>query len=139
MKRAKDRKSLGQAMVELALIMPLLVFLLMAIATLGIAVNSKIAVTGAAREAAREYAIYQSVSRMRSRAEEFLIGSVTASEEDIAGHYTVTHRVDGDYVTVTVTYEQPVYVPGLMVLLGGGWMSDRMPLTSSATFKIEPN
>ena len=135
----RDKK--GQALVEMALVLPLLVYIMMAIATFGIAVNSKIAVSGAAREAAREYAIYKDPSRMRNRAEDFLKGSITASPAEFAQNFNkmtdVTYTVNGDYVTVKVTYRQPVYVPGAFLLLGGAGIGDRMTLSSSATFKME--
>ncbi|MGB9879676.1 MAG: pilus assembly protein, partial [Anaerolineae bacterium] len=58
-------------------------------------------------------------------------------EDEVRANYQISHKVSGNYVTVTVTYNQPVYVPGLMMLLGGSRLNDRLPLSSSATFKIE--
>ncbi len=131
----------GQALIEMALVLPLLIFLMMGMATFGIAINSKIAVSGAAREAAREYAVSKDAGKMRNRAEEFLKGSITASDSEFVACFNkaadVTHSIDGNYVTVRVTYHQPVYVPGLFLLLGGSSGEDRMSLSSSATFKLE--
>ena len=131
----------GQAMAEMAVVLPILVFLLLGILTTGIAINSKIAVSGAAREAARNYAINQSDSLARDTAETFLRGSVAASGAEFSSHFDkladVTIGVQGDYVTVQVTYHQPSYVPLLPVFLGGSAWGNTFTLSSSATFKIE--
>lgn len=133
----------GQSMVEMAFVLPLLIFIMMGIATFGIAINSKIAVSGAAREAARAYAITHSAGQARVKAEAFLKGGITASSAEFDRNFSpgtdVQVQDDGNYVTVTVTYHQPVYVPGLMLILDphGKNMDGKMPLKSTATFKIE--
>lgn len=136
----------GQTMVELVMVLPVMVFLLLAMAQFGIMINTKIAVTGAAREAARCYAVYKDVSRMRQVAEDYLKGTVTASASEFATSFNknqdVDYEVDSGYVTVTVRYRQKVFVPGLFSLVGGGsWpgMQDdgRVPLRSAAVFRIE--
>jgi Flp pilus assembly protein TadG len=131
----------GQSMIEMAFVMPILIVIMMGITTFGIAINSKIAVSGAAREAARAYAITRSPGQAQVKAKEFLKGGIVASNSEFNKNFNPSSDVkienDGNYVTVTVTYHQPVYVPGLMTLLGGDQMADRMQLKSSATFKME--
>ncbi len=128
-------------MIEFALILPIILFIMLGMVTFGIMINTKVAVTGAAREAARAYAVTQDTGRMRTVAENFLRGSVAASASDFQQGFDrfhdVSYSISGDYVTVTVRYNQPSYVPGLYLLLGGDRMSNRIPLSSSATFKIE--
>lgn len=133
----------GQSLIEMALVMPILIFTLMGMATFGVAINSKIAVSGAAREAARAYAITHSVAEAQAKATAFLKGSIPASDTEFTGSFNpssdVLVQTNGDYVTVTVTYHQTVYVPGLTRLLdrNAADLGNKMPLQSSATFRIE--
>lgn len=132
------RENRGQALVEMAIILPVFVLLIFSVITFGLAINSKIVVSGAAREAARNYAINQSVSSAVDVAMRYMKGGITADPTYIQSHTTV--KVDRDvpitgYVTVTVTYDQPTYVPGLFAFLGPNRNSFR--LASSAVFKIE--
>lgn len=145
------RNEKGQSMAELALVMPVLLFIMLATVTFGMAVNTKVAVSGAAREAARAYAVTDPAtgnpdSNARDKAEAFLKGGVVASDGDFRLRFDKNDNryvkivPDGTYVTVTVTYNQPSYVPGLFRLLGGNSaasLGDVFPLASSATFRME--
>jgi len=134
----------GQALIEMAFVLPVMVVMLFGILTFGIAVNTKIATTTAAREAARYYAIYKSVSGTKSMARQMLKEALPVSEEEFNRNFNeatdVAVSVSGGYVTVTVTYHQPTYVPGLLTVLGGSRLGDpsgRFVLSSKATFKVE--
>lgn len=140
----------GQSMVELALVMPILLFIMLGMVTFGMAVNTKVAVSGAAREAARAYAVTDPgtgspEANARNKAEAFLKGGVVASDAEFRQHFDkndpryVNIASDGTYVTVTVSYDQPSYVPGLFRLLNSSAASlgDAFRLTSSAVFKLE--
>lgn len=134
----------GQSMIEAAIVIPLIVFIMFAIIIFGFALNAKIAVTTAAREAARTYAVYKDENLMRDNAEKQLKTAVPMSPQQFAASFNkqsdVNYSIDTDSkcVTVTVTFRQPNYVPGLMKLLGGGSMNDYFNLKASAVFKIEP-
>lgn len=139
----------GQSMVELALVMPILLFIMLGTVTFGMAVNTKVAVSGAAREAARAYAVTDPGTgspdvNARNKAEAFLKGGVVASDAEFRQRFNkndpryVSIASDGTYVTVKVTYDQPSYVPGLFRLVGGNSaLGDTFQLASSATFRLE--
>lgn len=140
----------GQSMVELALVMPILLFIMLGTVTFGMAVNTKVAVSGAAREAARAYAVTDPGTgnpdaNARNKAETFLRGGVVASDAEFRQRFNkndpryVSIISDGTDVTVRVTYDQPSYVPGLFRLLkrNAASLGDSFPLTSSATFRLE--
>ena len=134
----------GQALVEMALVLPILVVLTLGVMTFGIAINTKIAVTTAAREAARSYAIYADEAQMRNIAYDTLRSALPCSDEEFNSSFNryadVTYTVSGGYVRVTVKYHQSVYVPGLLTLLGGSRIGDssgRLILSSTAVFKME--
>jgi len=144
-KLLRDKR--GTAIVELALVLPILLVILFSMVVLGIAINTKIAVSMAAREAARYYAVnhYDSGAEWATRnlAREHLRNSVTASEAEFNRRFdpstdvTITTSADGRYVTVTVRYHQSTMIPGLLGLLGGSGWGDTLTLSSSATFKLE--
>jgi len=128
------RRRRGQGLIEAALVLPVLVFLLLVMVDFACMLSTKAALTSAAREGARAYAVYQDADRARQVAEKNLRDSVLA--------YTGKCRVDvspsGGYVTVTVSYDQPVLVPGVFRLLGGKAMPSAVTLSSAAVFRIEP-
>lgn len=68
----------GQAILEWALIMPLLVFLVLGVFVLSILINTKLGASGAAREAARNYAIYGDGGRAGCVAGGYLYGTLLA-------------------------------------------------------------
>ncbi|MEW6049292.1 MAG: TadE family protein [Bacillota bacterium] len=129
------RKKRGQAILEAVIILPILVFLLLATVQVVVLLNTKVAVTSAAREAARAYAVYQDASRARDVAEQNLRDAVigyTGQRPD------VEVSSSGGYVRVTVTYSQPSLVPGLFRLMGVDEEFGAVPVTSAAVFRIEP-
>lgn len=67
-----------QALIEWAFVMPLLVFLTLGIMVMAVLINTKLATSGAAREAARNYAIYKNSQRAACRAGDYLHGTLLA-------------------------------------------------------------
>jgi Flp pilus assembly protein TadG len=129
----------------MALVLPILLVVLFAMVILGITINSKIAVSMAAREAARYSAVHYggagADAQTRQIAEDRLRGSITANAVEFAKSFNRNTDVlissDGQYVTVTVTYHQSTMVPNLLRLIGGPGWGGSFALTSSATFKQE--
>lgn len=137
------RERRGSALVEFALVAPILIFILIATVVLGLTINSKIVVSGAAREAARSYSIHQDREAARLKAREAILGG--GLRERFRGRTLFDYRRDVEirtsdyYVTVTVTYRQPTFVPLLPKLLdpdAGPW-DDLATLRSSAVFRLE--
>jgi hypothetical protein len=101
---------LGQATVELALIMPLLILLILAIVQIGVLVHTRVLVTHAAREAVREAAVGASGSAVAAAA----AASGSLSPERLA----VSLATTGDRVEVRVHYDAPTDVFLVVPLLG---------------------
>ena len=138
------RNQRGQSLVGLALVLPILLVIVLGVMTFGIAINTKIAVSTAAREAARNYAVFQDPSQARQKAYDSLRQALPVSSTEFNQNFNpasdVAISVSGGYVTVTVTYHQPVYVPGLLTMLGGSRVGDssgRLNLSSTAIFRLE--
>jgi Flp pilus assembly protein TadG len=116
----------GQAAVELALVLPLVALLLLAIVQLGLVVRDQILVVHAAREAAREAAVDPAAAAARRAA---LAGSGLAP-----GRLTVSvsgRGGPGSRVQVAISYRDPTDVP-----LVGALVAD-LTLKADATMRVE--
>jgi uncharacterized membrane protein len=116
----------GQATVEAALVLPLVVLLLLAVVQVGLLVRAEVLVTHAAREAARAAAV-DSDPQAAARA--------AALATTLDAHRMTVH-VDGrngpgSRVRVDVTYTAPTDVP-----LVGGLIGD-VTLHISTTMRVE--
>lgn len=116
----------GQASVELALVLPLVMLLLLGIVQLGLLVRDQILVVHAAREAAREAAVDPAPDAPRQAA--------AASSTLDGSRLTVTtsgRGAAGSRVRVEVAYKASTSVP-----LIGSAMGD-LTLRASATMRVE--
>lgn len=116
----------GQAAVELALVLPLVVLVLLAVVQVGLVVRDQVLVVHAAREAARQAAVDPSADGPKNAA-------VTGSGLD-------SQRLDvsmsgrggaGTRVRVEVKYRAPTEVPLV------GPMLDDITLQAQATMRVE--
>ena len=111
---------------ELALVLPLVVMLLLAVVQLGLLVRDQILVVHAAREAVREAAVDPAADASRKAA----VASSTLDEARIT--VTATGRgAAGSRVRVEVAYRAPTAVPLLGSALGD------LTLRASATMRVE--
>ena len=116
----------GQAAVELALVLPLLALLLLALVQVGLVVRDQILVVHAAREAAREAAVDPSADAARAAASES--SSLDAGRLDV----TISGRGGpGSRVRVTATYGPPAAAPLV------GEVVQRLRLHATATMRVE--
>ena len=116
----------GQASVELALLLPIVVLLLLAVLQVGLLARDVVLVTHAAREAARAAATDPDATA----AQEAAAGSAGLRRDRIS--VEVRGRGEpGSRVSVTVTYRAPTAVP-----LVGALVGDRT-LVSTATMRVE--
>lgn len=108
MKSLKNNK--GQALVEFAIIIPILFLLIMGILQFGMMLNSYLTIENASREGAREGIAGSSDADIRSR-----ILAVTPNLDHNDLTITITpdenSRSAGDTLTVTVTYNYKLTVP----------------------------
>jgi Flp pilus assembly protein TadG len=112
----------GQAAVELALAMPILVVLMLAILQIAVAVRDDLAVELAAREGARAAAVTSDIQGAADAAARRAIDLPI----DVA---TARH---GDHVTVTVTYVDPTDMSIIGAFIGP------ITHTASVTMVMEP-
>lgn len=121
-----DERQVGQATVELALLLPVVVLLLLAVLQVGVLARDVVLVTHASREAVRAAATDADPAAPRRAA--------------IDSSGLVDHRLQvavrgragpGSRVAVSVTYRAPTSVPLVGALLG-----DRT-IRSSATMRVE--
>ena len=116
----------GQAVVELALVLPLVVALLLAVLQVGLVVRDQVLVVHAAREAAREAAVDPDPAAARRAAAE---GSGLPTERL---QVTVSERGrPGSRVRVDVRYRAPTDVPLVGAAIGS------LTLRASATMRVE--
>ncbi|HWI64198.1 MAG TPA: TadE/TadG family type IV pilus assembly protein [Symbiobacteriaceae bacterium] len=136
------RKRRGSAMVEFALVAPLLILILLGIMVMGVVINSKIVVAGAAREAGRTWAIVKEDGTARAKAADAINGGGLKITSDSKVLFNAAQDVQfqrmGDYIRVTVTYRQPTFVPLLAQLIDPSSPVDgTITLRSQAIFRVE--
>ncbi len=131
-RRIGFRAENGQAAVEFALVAPVLIALLLAIVQAGVAFNHYLAVTDAARAAARQAIEARvagvTVSQIQQAAQ------TAAGGIDLTGRVTVADPADptfthaGSTLTVTVVYPYSINVLGWAVASGNlqSTMTDRL-------------
>ena len=116
----------GQAAVELALVLPLVVLVLLAVVQVGLVVRDQVLVVHAAREAAREAAVEPAPDAARRAA---LAGSGLRADRlavDVSGRGGA-----GTRVRVQVRYRTPTQVPLVGTALGD------VDLEATATMRVE--
>jgi Flp pilus assembly protein TadG len=125
-RRSVWRPDGGQATVELALLLPLVVGLLLAIVQAGVLARDQILVTHAAREAVRAAAVDDDPAAARRAAEQ--AGPLAADRLDA----NVAERGEvGGRVRVVVRYRAPTRIP-----LVGAFVDD-VVLDAAATMRVE--
>lgn len=136
----KQRGERGQTLVEFALIAPVVLLILMAILSFGLAFSWKIMLNGAAREGARIGAVGSNTATVVSKVMANL--SSLPNSNTVSVSIATTHtdgttlgnntdaRETGGYITVTVSYNaQVVNIPGII--------SGNRSLVGRSTFRME--
>ncbi len=124
MRRAREDG--GQASVELALVLPLVMILLLAVAQLGLLVRDQILIVHAAREGARQAAVDPSADAPRKAA------VASSSLNDSRLTVTTTGRGGpGSRVRVEVAYRTSSVMPLVGAAVG------HLTLRASATMRVE--
>ena len=124
--RPRNRGDGGQAAVELALVLPLVALVLLAVVQVGLVVRDQVLVVHAAREAAREAAVEAAPDASRRAA---LAGSGLHADRlsvDVTGRGGA-----GTRVRVQIRYRAPTRVP-----LVGAAVGD-VDLEATATMRVE--
>jgi Flp pilus assembly protein TadG len=135
--RGDVRSERGQAMVEFAMVAPILLLILLAIIQCGITFNHYLTLTDAVRVGTREAAVSRSLPNPAALAEARVRSAASGSLDDSQLGVTVTFRdlsggsqvVQGGNVTVKATY--PFEIKILGITFGDG------TLTSETTERVE--
>ncbi len=127
-KKGSYKNESGQAMVELAIALPILLLLVFGIMDFGWLFYNKMGVENASREGAR-YAIVNADSAS-------VTADVTALAKDICldtDNTVVTLTISGTVATVTVTKNVPVLTPLAGIFTGG----QTVEMTSTTKMRID--
>ncbi len=116
----------GQATVELALVLPFVVFLALVLVQVGLLMRAQVLVTHAAREGARAAAVDDDPGAAREAVEASSPLAADRLEVEVSGR-----GATGSRVTVDVVFRSPTVVPLVGNLLGD------FPLEASATMRVE--
>lgn len=122
-RRADER---GQATVELALCLPLVVLLLGALVEIGLLVGDQVRLWHAAREAARIAIVDSDTADIRAAAQRSGLSPIAVEVDPAAAD-----RSPGDALTVSLTYSPSGHVPLLGAVLA------RTDMHAAATMRIE--
>ncbi len=120
MTRGKER---GQATVELALVLPLVVLFALIVVQAALVANARLLVSHAAREGARAAAVDPSQATAASAARGSLGDRLAIS--------TSGGSSEGELITVTVVYSVPTNVPLVGQLIGD------VDVEASVTMRVE--
>ena len=120
-RRPRFRDEHGQAAAEMALILPILAAILLAIAQFGIVFNNYITLTDATRTGARKAAVSRFVGDGGAAAKAAVYAAATnlqSSSLDVSVDAAPSWTVPGGEVTVTATYPYSVDILGFTVKSG---------------------
>ncbi|HBN08280.1 MAG TPA: hypothetical protein DD435_06440 [Cyanobacteria bacterium UBA8530] len=123
------QKESGQAMVETALVVPILIALMMGTFSLGQVFSAKLVLINAVREGARVGSLGRPSFTIQDTVHRYLASAGIASES-VAVLISGAQAKSGDSISVKVTYPIKLAVP-----LPG--MPDPLPLDSLAVMRIE--
>ncbi|SDC72171.1 MULTISPECIES: TadE/TadG family type IV pilus assembly protein [unclassified Candidatus Frackibacter] len=126
------RQKRGQALVELALVLPVILLILFGIVEFGRVFHAYLVITNAAREGAREGAISNSDSQIQSTVETAVDPSLDLNNLNIKISPSQANRSRGDSVKVEVKYNVDLFTPVVTQLL-----PDPFPISSASVMRIE--
>lgn len=126
-----QRNEQGQAVVEMALVLPVLLLILFGIVEFGRVFNAYLVVTQAAREGARLGAVGATDSEIVAEVQS---ASPTLDSAKVAVSISpaAAYRTRGQYITVAVEYPVKIIAPGLNMVLG-----DTFVVRSQTVMRVE--
>lgn len=129
MKNLKNQK--GQALVEFAIVLPILLMLVMGIIQFGMMLNSYLAIENASREGARAGIVGSTDAEIETL---IISTSPSLNPADLTVILTPseTNRRSGDTLTVTVTYNYKFNIPIISSIFDNGKI-----ITGQTSMRIE--
>jgi Flp pilus assembly protein TadG len=123
-----DRSQAGSAVVEFALVLPLVLVVALSLVQVGLLVRDRLLIEAAARAGARVAAIEADESAVRAAA----LAAAPDLDPRLAGVEIARQGTQGDPVTVSITYDEVVRVPLI------GWLfASSIRLDATATDRQE--
>jgi Flp pilus assembly protein TadG len=120
--KLKFRNDSGQAMVEFALVAPILFLILFAIIQFGITFMNSVALTDAVRIGARKAAVSRATANPAAATQAAVLGAANDLDKStLSGRITVDTPAgwtQGGSVTVTATYPYSINILGIVVASG---------------------
>ncbi|MGZ6545313.1 MAG: TadE/TadG family type IV pilus assembly protein [Actinomycetota bacterium] len=124
----RDRSNTGSAVVEFALVLPLLLVVALSLVQVGLLVRDRLLIEAAARAGARTAAVEADEGAVREAA----LAAAPDLDPALAGVVIARQGTQGDPVTVSVNYDEVVRVPLI------GWLfGSSIHLDASATDRQE--
>ena len=131
------RRQRGQALVEMALVLPIFLILVMGIVDFGLGLRAWISITNSAREGARLAAVHASCDSIRQRVEDSSGGLVT-DDSQISIDPSDCDFTTGDSVRVTVQYDYKMITPlGSLLSMFGAGVPSTINIQSTSDMRVE--
>lgn len=127
----KEKNNIGQTMVEMALVFPIILFVLMGIIEFGRIFTAYMIVINASREGARIAAVGGSDADVVNSVRNASV-MLDYSNLNVNVYPEETSRTRGMSVSVSVRYDLPLIVPIMNVIL-----PDPFPISSQTTMRVE--
>ncbi|MGF7185899.1 Flp pilus assembly protein TadG [Desulfitispora alkaliphila] len=125
------RERRGQALVELALVLPILLMILFGIIEFGRIFNAQLTVTHASREGARYGALGTSDMEIIEQVKGS-VASLNQEEVEVTIAPITAWRTRGEEISVQVDYQVPLYTPFV-----GRIVPNPFPVRGHTTMRIE--
>ncbi len=110
MKTRIIKSTKGQALVEMAFVLPILLLILMGIVEFGRIINSYLVITNAVREGAR-YAAIHSTDEQINLVISDLTSTLNQSELNIVITPSETNRITGSSAVIRIDYDIDIFTP----------------------------
>lgn len=121
----------GQAIVEMALVLPILLLIVFGIMEFGRVFNAYLVITNASREGARQGVVGGTDTQITDSVKA-AAGTLDLSKLTVTINPTATSRVRGAQLTVQVGYSVKIYTPIISNIIG-----DPFPINAQTVMRVE--
>ena len=129
------KQNRGQAVVETALVMPILILVLFGIVEFGQVINQYIVLTAAAREGARAAAVSDDTAARNAVTD--AVANISNNGLSVTSAYQDGIRVQGKSVTVTVRKPIEVNTPVIRDIIESAFAPDPAVIAGRSVMRVE--